>query len=81
MQALHEQILPVVVLEFLFIGHVPVAGVEALWKKKQAAEAVAVFSEVGRMAKLVFVPFWVVGPNVLHLVAVLTPALDVFGVD
>ena len=59
-KTLCEQVLTVVVLTLVAVRLVAVAGIEALGQKQQTANAVAVLSEVGRVAELILMTLRVV---------------------
>ena len=70
-EAPREQVLADVVLALLArTGEIAIARVEALGQKQKTADAIAVLLKVARMRELVGVALWVVGPDVLDLVAI-----------
>ena len=74
-----EDVLRVVVWQFLPIRQVAVTGIKALRQEEQPADPVAVPLEVGGMIELVRVPVGMVRPDVLNLVTVRPAGPDVIG--
>jgi hypothetical protein len=55
--------------QFLLVRQIAVAGVEALRQEQQVADPVPIISELAGVRELVLMPFGMVGPGVLDLVA------------
>ena len=85
-QAACQQVLLQVVFALLGVGQIAVARVEALGQQQQAADTVTILREcacsrlVSRRPELLCVSFWMVGPDVLDLVAMRPATPRVLGV-
>src|SRR5439155_790486 len=65
-------ILAIVVRQLLFVGQVSIATVKTLREQKQSADAISVVGEIRGMLELIGVSFWVIGPDMFDLVAILS---------